>query len=111
MNRNEIKTTLQRIAKRRNVELDGLLLRDYVEEIDEMLRTERSNADEDAEDAADNAADDIIAAIDAYIYNIEIDDKNRSEIMQLLDGIASGLSNLPCYNTDNKINLLKLKLY
>ena len=39
MNRNEIKATLKRTAKRRGVEIDGLLLRDYVEDISEMLAT------------------------------------------------------------------------
>lgn len=111
MNRNEIKATLKRTAKRRGVEIDGLLLRDYVEDIAEMLATERSNADEAHEEDADNAADDILAALDDFIYNTDINEQQRAQTIRLLDGIAGALYNLPCYRTDDKINYLKLKLY
>lgn len=111
MNRNEIKATLNRTAKRRGVEIDGLLMRDYVEDIAEMLATERANADESAEEDADNAADEIIAALDEFIYNTNLNEGQRAQTMRLLDGIAGSLYNLPCYRTDDKINLLKLKLY
>ena len=111
MNRNEIKATLNRTAKRRGVEIDGLLLRDYVEEIADMLATERSNADESAEEDADNAADEIIAALDDFIYHTDLNEEQRIHTRRMLDGIAGALYNLPCYRTDDKINLLKHKLY
>ena len=111
MNRNEIKAILNRTAKRRGVEIDGLLLRDYVEDIAEMLATERSNADEAHEEDADNEADEIIAALDEFVYNTELNEQQSAQTRRMLDGIAGALHNLPCYRTDDKINLLKLKLY
>lgn len=103
----EIKATLKRTAKRRGVEIDGLLLRDYVEDIAEMLATERSNTDE----AHEEDADEILAALDDFVYNTELNEQQRTQTMRLLDGIAGALYNLPCYRTDDKINYLKLKLY
>jgi tRNA A37 N6-isopentenylltransferase MiaA len=112
MTRAEIKSMVTSTAKQYKQKLDPLYIRALIEEIADAMATDRANNDEVNEEAADACTDAILQGLDRYTRDLaDITPEQRSRFMLLLDDIADGLEELPTYNTQDKINVLKIKLY